>query len=316
MKKFILPVIALSLIAAGCNRDKDDEGPGRPKDPIDKVSTEPITYGAIINVGDILSKSINAEIAHRFANLEEIENHFLIHIPGEGDAFYDPDHNFIHNVLPALAGPLDFYMNSNVFELDPDREFLDMFPPFEPPVASVNHIHKTQGDSVIVNARVEFFKNSIGKNYFVASYLLAEFQAVRHDMGPSFMAPPFPGRNSNLNDETVFTMDFPNDSVTIFSDGEKYAHRHVLIGEPNFPLGVSLDSVNIFGKEYEMGDVYGTKEMPIRMALPKTHVHNEYASGYALWTVLYELETEIDPADPDGPPLVFISILNSYKSKI
>jgi hypothetical protein len=316
MKKLIAPVIALSLFSfVSCRSNDDDTDLGQPKDPIDNVKTEPIQYGAIINSGNVTQKSLRAEMTHRFLKLEGIKNNFVIHIPVEGGALHDTARNKLDYFITPLMDPNEYYLNSDVFNFEEYEDMdIEMFNLTEQPTAAVNHIHSVQGDSIIINARVEFFKNVIGKTYFVASYLVADFQAKSFEPGVDFRIPNVPGLvNTNIANENIFINDFPNDSVTIFKNQEKYHHTYVVIGEPKFPLGIQLDSVNIFGKEYEKGDVYGTKEMPLRMAIPKNHRFIEFASGLGIWTVLYEMEEDVDP---NGDPVFFFVIKNSFLSKI
>ncbi len=324
-RTLITGVFALStLIFTQCRSDDENgnggNGFGNAADPINNVETSPDLFGAIINSGDVLAKSVTAESILRYAKLyESAEKLFLIHIPSEGTDLHNVDYNRLEVLFPPLASPTDFYINENVFQpSSPENiSFFENLAPIETAIAGVNHIARVRGDSVIVNARVEFFDNINRRQFFVASYLCAELPAENFEPGVAdFTVPTINNFLSNADDASIFINDFPNDSLIIFETNEKYIHRYVVIGEPETPLGVALGEVNLFGLEFSSRDVLGTSQTPIRMALPKTHPIAEYATGYGIWTVMYEYEEEVDPDDPNGPPLIEITMINSRFSTI
>lgn len=312
-------LIASVAVLNQCRSDDDENGgngslftPGG--DPIDQLDTPRKLYSTIINAGEIKAKSVAAESILRFAEMyESAELLDLVHIPDVGSDFYDADYNRLNSLFPGLTGPNDFYLNQEVFQPQPytNISFYEQLAPIELPIAAVNHMSRVRGDSVIVNAKVQFFENINRRNFYVASYLAAEIPAENFDQGPNFTVPTINNFLTNADDVSEFINPFPNDSVFIFREGEKYNHRYVIIGEPKEVLGVRLEDVNLFGREFQASDVLGSMETPIRMALPKTHPAAEFATGFGIWTVMYELEEEVDPADPNGPPLITITMINS-----
>lgn len=302
-----------------CRSDDDENGgngslftPGG--DPIDQLDTPRKLYSAIINAGQVKAKSVAAESILRFAEMYESDEFlYLVHIPDASSDFFHADYNRLDNLFPGLMDPSDFYLNQEVFQPQPytNISFYEQLAPIDLPLAAVNHLTRVRGDSVIVNARVQFFENVNRRNFYVASYLAAEIPAENFDQGPNFTVPTINNFLSNADDVSAFINPFPNDSVFIFSDGEKYKHRYVIIGEPKEILGVKLEDVNLFGREFQASDVLGSMETPIRIALPKTHPAAEFATGFGIWTVMYEFEEEVDPADPNGPPLITITMINS-----
>ncbi len=320
MKKSILSLIALSFLTFSCSPDDDENGGGggRTPDPIDNLSTPPIAYGAIINAGAVLPKAVMVEGIRRLAEMEGEDRLFVVHLPTDGSIFFDPARHKLEDYIQGLGGPNDFYVNSDLYADDPAMDYT-MLAPDGPPVGAVNHrLTQMKPDSVIINARVEFFENSNDRKFYVGSYLCAEFNAdVDPVTGISFNVPPIPNTIATVNGVSLFSRNIPNDSVIAFADNEMFKFQYVVISEPIMhPLGIRLDSVNFFGKEIEMGDVLGTRETPLRFALPRHYIHLERIQNLAVWTVLYEVEEEIDPADPDGPPLVDYVILNSFLSRI
>lgn len=326
MKRIILlgTVILSSLFITQCRNDDENGngngGFGGGSDPINNVETPRELYGALINSGDVFSKSVVAESILRYAQLyESADRLFLIHIPSEGTDLHHPDYNRLEELFPPLMAPTDFYLNEDVIQpQNPENiSFYENLVPIELPIAAVNHISRVRGDSVIVNARVEFFENINRRIFFVASYLVAELPAGNFEPGvANFTVPPINNFLSNADDASIFINDYPNDSLIIFETGEIYVHRYIVVGEPETTLGVNIEEVNLFGREYQSGDVLGTEQTAIRIALPKTHPVTEYATGYGVWTVMYEYEEEVDPGDPNGPPLVNISMINSRFSTI
>ncbi len=326
MKRIItLGALALSTVLFTQCRDDDENGDGtngfgNTADPINNVETSPNLFGAIINSGDVLTKSVTAESVLRYAQLyERADRLFLIHIPSEGTDLHDMAYNRLEMLFPPLMSPTDFYLNEEVFQpASPENiSFYESLEPTETAIAGVNHLARVRGDSVIVNARVEFFNSINRRQFYVASYLCAELPAENFEPGVAdFTVPAINNFLSNADDASIFINDFPNDSLIIFETNEAYVHRYVVVGEPQTVLGVALEDVNLFGREFSAGDVLGTTQTPIRMALPKTHPVAEYATGYGIWTVIYEYEEEVDPADPNGPPIIEITMINSRFSTI
>lgn len=320
MKKSILSLVALSFLTFSCASDDDENGGngGRTPDPIISLSTPPISYGAIINAGAVLPKAVMVEGIRRLAEMEGEDRIFVVHLPTSGSIFFDPARHKLENFIQGLGGANDFYVNSDLYANDPALDYTALAP-VGTPVGAVNHrLTQMKVDSVIINARVEFFESSNKRKFYVGSYLCAEFNADTDPVtGVSFNVPAIPNTIATVNGVSMFSRNFPNDSVVAFANNEMFKYQYVVISEPIMhPLGIRLDSVNLFGREFEMGDVLGTRETPLRFALPRHYTHLERIKGLAVWTVLFEVEEEIDPADPDGPPLVDYVILNSFLSKI
>ncbi|TVQ75829.1 MAG: hypothetical protein EA358_10900 [Flavobacteriales bacterium] len=319
-KKGFIGLLALSMAVTSCSSDDENGGtPGRQRDPIDNLSTPPKMYGAVINAGPILPKAVLVETVVRTAKLEGVDNLFVVHLPGENSIFYDAERNSgLKDFIQPLGGANDFYVNSDLYTNDPAMDYTELVP-VGPPIAAVNHmVTQVRPDSIIANARVEFFEQLIDRKFRVATYLLAEFHAdTDPTTGVSFNAPAIPNILATVNGISSFTRNIPSDTIRIFNEGEMLKYQYVVVAEPrNHPLGLALDSVSIFGKEFDPGDVLGTRETPLRFALARNHIHLSRVKGLALWTVLYEIEEEIDPADPDGPPLVEYIIRNTFLSKI
>lgn len=167
----------------------------------------------------------------------------------------------------GFAGPPTFKIGAE--DVDPDKPITE--PEFiiaKKPLANVNQRITENDTAWVVDAKVKFFKDTIGgANIKIQTYLLGNIEARKNDaknfdVTQAGTQQVITNDNKTVWNESVLNID---SSATLAEKGDIYVHQYVLLKKFNVtPVGRALDTYWPFGSSYIANDVIGTADTPIR----------------------------------------------------
>lgn len=162
------------------------------------------------------------------------------------------------------------------------------------PNAGANHLVTDKGDYYEVRAKVKIFDFFYTSSFYVTSYLLGDFEPRDYGGGINFTTPALPGITEVTNGRLTYAVDVPSARDTsrlVVRKGDPVIHERVLLSADSvaFAPGILLDTINIFGRSYDKGDIFGLTQTPLVLKVPKTPA-SEVASGLYVVTFIFRKE--------------------------
>lgn len=303
----LLPVFLL-IISTHCKRSAT--GGDSLDDPINALQVEATTYITITN-----TYGPNDPVSGAAAALFQLYTDylpgriFLMNIPSQNSPVFNP------GVTDSIMNT--FFKKPPVPALHLNNEYVDINLADQLDVVSkrpvkvgVNHLVTDKGDYYEVRAKVKFFDFFSGTSFYVTSYLLGDFESRDYGGGISFATMPFPGVTELSGGSLTFTTDgqsLRDTNRVVFRKGDPVIHFRVLISTDSakFAPGILLDTINIFGRSYDAGDLFGLRQTPLNIKLPKTP-SSEVAERLYVATFIFRKE--------DGDE--FYKLENTFQTQI
>lgn len=234
---------------------------------------------------------------------------FMMNIPSQNNVTYKEGVTdsilatfFKKPPVPAL------HLNNEYVDLDL-AEKIDIVSARAPKVG-VNHLVADKGDHYEVRAKVKFLDFFYTSSFYVTSYLLGDFEPKDYGGGVNFSIQPLPGITEIANGQLTFALDIKSlrdTSRIVVRKGDPVMHYRVLLSADSaaFAPGLLLDTINIFGRSFDAGDIFGLDQTPLRFNLAKTPA-SEVASNLFVVTLIFRKE--------DGDELIRLE--NSFQTRI
>jgi hypothetical protein len=137
------------------------------------------------------------------------------------------------------------------------------------PVASVEHAVTRTDTAWLVDAKVKFWRDTLGAGFRIATYFLANVDAANYStLGLDLRMGEVQNFIAQGDSLSTWITDVPNLDSTrnVTSNGEVYVHPFVLVDNfwPLSFLGRELGSFTPFGFQFNENDIIGTRSTPIR----------------------------------------------------
>jgi hypothetical protein len=135
------------------------------------------------------------------------------------------------------------------------------------PVASVRHRVREDDTSWVVYNKVKFWKDTLGNEFRIATYLLYDIPAVRYQSQSLdlryLQVDDLINRGDSLS---TWAADVPNadSTATVIGQGDIFTYRSVMVspfGHRSF--GIPILDYTVFGPRFFRNDIYGTESTPI-----------------------------------------------------
>ena len=135
------------------------------------------------------------------------------------------------------------------------------------PVASVKHRVREDDTAWVVYNKVKFWKDVLGDEFRIATYLLYDIPAVRYQSQNLDLRYQQVDDLVNRGDSICsWATDVPNadSTATVFGQGETFAYRSVMVSPfGNRTFGIPVLDYTVFGPSLFRNDIYGTESTPI-----------------------------------------------------
>lgn len=303
----LLPIFLLTLFS-DCKRSDGDGNSF--DDPIGSLQVEETSFITITNTFGPNDPASGAAAALFQLYKDYLpERIFLLNIPSQNSPVFNP------GVTDSIVNT--FFKKPPVPALHLNNEFVDVDLTDEidivskrPAKVGVNHLVTDKGDFYEVRAKVKFFDFFSSTSFYITSYLLGDFETRDYGGGINFSTPPFPGVTELLSGKLAFSTDgqsLRDTTRLVFKKGDQVIHYRVLLATDSvaFAPGLLLDTINIFGRSYDAGDIFGLKQTPLIIKLPKTP-SSEVAGSLYVATFIFKKE--------DGDE--FFKLENTFQTKI
>lgn len=134
-------------------------------------------------------------------------------------------------------------------------------------VASVEHRVREDDTSWVVYNKVKFWKDTLGNEFRIATYLLYDIPAVRYQsQGLDLRFLQVDDLVNRGDSVCTWARAVPNaDSTTnVIAKGETFTYRSVMVSPfGNRSFGIPILDYTVFGPRFFENDIYGTKSTPI-----------------------------------------------------
>jgi hypothetical protein len=272
MKKILFPVLAI-LALVSCEEDPVAVIPGYPTDGLVLREEQKLLFHTKTSLSATAASfaAFNLIIDEEYANRIYTTSSFSM-----GDALHTEFSDTISNRL-GISSQGVVVNGQNALALDQDD--LDVMLMKEPLLA-VAHKGGQNDTAWFTDVKLKFFRDTSVFFIYVESYLMSDFKATEDTAsGIDLRIPAFPDVVREENGMSVFDDDvYGFDSVLVAKNGDPVRHEDVvLLGNPHFTTrGINIaQDVNIFGTQFNEGDVLGTEFTPIRVYIKKPENLNE-----------------------------------------
>lgn len=269
-----LRILFLSILTVFTSCKKSNSG-DQFDDPILNLQIEANNFFTITNTYGPNDPASGAAAALFQLYLDYLPGRvFLMNIPSENSPV------FTTGVTDSIIRT--FFKKPPVPALHLNNEFVDLDLKDELDIVSkrsvkvgTNHIVVDKGDYYEVRVKVKFFEFYSNTSFYITSYLLGDFEAKDYGGGVNFSTQPLPGVTELSAGRLTFSIDLASardSSRLVVRKGDPVIHHRVLLSADSmsFAPGLLLDTINIFGRSYDAGDIFGLAETPLRFKLPKT----------------------------------------------
>lgn len=268
MKKLVSLSLLVALMA-GCDEDKDGNGTSESNYPTANLNLEPETRVMLTQLvspntpSTVLNSIITAQV-----DFELGASQTALGLPSQAlgiNPWADTiaAQLMLSQPFPTLAVNMDPISQGdlqNVPELAGIANGGN-------PVASVNHRVKENDTSWVVYNKVKFWKDTLGLEFRIATYLLYDIPAVRYQsQGLDLRYLQVDDLVNRGDSVCTWATNVPNadSTATIFGNGETFKYRSVMVspfGHRSF--GIPILDYTVFGPRFFENDIYGTESSPI-----------------------------------------------------
>ncbi|MFN4299961.1 MAG: hypothetical protein ACK4EX_09585 [Thermaurantimonas sp.] len=306
--KISLLFFSFLLILTSCKRESsNDDANG---DPLLSLPIEEKTFILLTNTfGPNDPNSGGAAALFQVYNDYLPGRIFMMNIPSQNNVAYkagvtDSVINTFFKKPPVPA----LHLNNEFVDLDL-AEKIDLVSNRSPNVG-VNHLVADKGDYYEVRAKVKILDFFYTSSFYITSYLLGDFEPKDYGGGVNFSTQPLPGVTEISNGRLSYALDVKSlrdTSRVVVRKGDPVMHYRVLLSTDSvaFAPGLLLDTINIFGRSFDAGDIFGLQQTPLRFKLPKTPA-SEVAANLYVVTMVFRKE--------DGDQQIRLE--NSYQTRI
>jgi hypothetical protein len=305
MKKIALLLFITGLIMAGCEKEEtNDDTNNYPTSSLKVDSVQRIFLQEATSAG---CASCPSGAEQKIA-LKAFYGDLILPVSVHSqDALAAPIGAIWENNFPFSNAP-NFYVMNQDAGTDPNTfipAYLDTRP-----IMGASHSVVTTDTSYNVYVKVEVFTTSFNEDYLVMSYLMLDrILAVAYASGIDLHQSsnlPIVQQGSGAN-PTKWAQDAAFvDGEPQITAGDNYFHDDVLIAPANTPnfWGIPLAEINPFGRDYIEGDIFGSRNTPIILSLPKVTTALVEAD-LSVVTIIWRLRTDGSGA---------YDYINGYKS--
>jgi len=269
MKKY-LAILTLVPLLWACEEDGNggNNGPsGYPTDNLDPEEEKPALL--FFNYDPSSGASAGLEITRLILedNFQNELNHLSFVLDPNSPLYSDKSDSLAQLLGPSFA-PSFFLNGTSVMpglNLIVDIEDAVM----RRPVASVEHAVTRTDTAWLVDAKVKFWRDTLGAGFRIATYFLANVDAANYStLGLDLRMGEVQNFIAQGDSLSTWITDVPNLDSTrnVTSNGEVYVHPFVLVDNfwPLSFLGRELGSFTPFGFQFNENDIIGTRSTPIR----------------------------------------------------
>lgn len=267
MKKlFLLPI--LMLLFAACGDEGEGDGLTTPSYPTDNLALPEQKNALLIasylpangGIAAVPNLVLENQYREQFAMMSVIQDPALFPI-------YTTAADSLSLNQPLQTAPA-FYLN------DADANLATLPEEVETALTrkvlmSVNHRVSQNDTAWIIDAKVKIWEDTLGPNFFIETYFLANFKAVNYsDLGINLQMQASQGfirsqDSLSLWDRDILSLD---SSRTVVRNGDPVFHPSILLAHATeaSAWGAPLGSYTPFGNNFQANDVIGTRSTPIR----------------------------------------------------
>lgn len=311
----LIPLLALLFLAFGCEPDDEGDGNGGPNYPTDNITLRPTTKALVLENYDPTSgMSIAPEIfRYQAEDLFADDMNSLLLITDPMKPLYSVTADSLAQavnlgMVPSLRVnnrklPLDtnFF---NTIETVIDRGSL----------VSVAHAITDRDSAWIIDNKVQFYVDTSGTNFRIATYLLVDAPAINYEsLDIDLRTASLPDLIESGDSLSVWEIDIPNvdSSDNVINAGDLYHHPYVMVGgyDTASVFGRPLATYTPFGAIFQENDIIGTQSTPIRHFFLKPEEYSKDTLNFEFEPVFLSVVWYVDEITGEA------TVLNSYQSR-
>lgn len=278
MKLRIILVFTALLTLTFCNREKDETpSPGYPTTGLSVKNQLNFTIVNSFSAAGPAAPIIAANMAAY--ELENPGRVVYLALPAASESVSNPSARLLADSIWESVGSPQLYLNTEFLSdnLLPAIELIEN----EEPILGAAHAVRRRDTAYQVDVKIEFFQDFIGKQVYINCFAVIDLLAKDYGGGINMKLQNIPGVINSSGEVSVWDANVPlslvrpdgDDTTTIlFRKDQAFMHRNMLVShDTRYGVpGLHLDTINRFGNQFFLWDIFGSQFTPLRFFVPRT----------------------------------------------